>query len=189
MTVTKDLGTRAVTLATVVLLVVAFVALAWPLPARDDSGRHNRERLPIVPTPSSVTFDLAELPYTIVIPNGFVLSPYTQADATLVPEAWLPTTTRIELRNRELGSNVSGMDAALKYVRENLVSQRFSNALETRSAADGSAAVEYRTSHAFETVVFHGARAVFVNVSYHDAHEESVLREASRTVVRSMRFR
>jgi hypothetical protein len=186
---TTDLGERIVDIATVALFAVGFAAVTSLVVFDVDGSRRNRERPTIVPTASGVTVDVAELPYTFAVPNGFVLSPIARNDACLIPEPWLPTSTRIELRTQALGSNVSGTDAALKYVRSDLLPQRFNEPLESLTAADGSAAVQYRTADVWATVVFHGKTAVFVQASYSGSNEESVLREASRTVVRGLRFR
>jgi len=158
----------------------------------------------INPTPSRVTFGAPELPYTFVVPNGFFPSVKAEHrdDARLLPEPWLPTSIDIQLSRHDLEQDVSKMDAAelRQYARNAVRGWRFGEPIDTIMTADGSTGLQYPMESkiwvvaqgSLYTVVFHRRTAVLV---YTNASQEAneaqrkALREATRTIVRTMKFR
>jgi hypothetical protein len=177
----------AVVALNVIGVLAGYAALAL---GRDEKRRPE----PIVPTASQVTVDAPELPYTFGVPSGFVQRPFTGEQPILVPEPWLPTSINIELSHSDLRRKVSSADQARDYVSSEWAPQRGFEILESLAAADGSPALVYRTESGSEPdfVVFHGYTAVRLR-SYGsfgtDQDQSATLREAIRTLIRSMRFR
>lgn len=185
------------------LTLIAFVyfgiAISLPLLAGRHASTPKPPPTPITPTPSGVTFSAPEVPYTFVLPRGFV--PRINAghdDARLIPEPWLPTQIEIELSREALNQDISTMDAArLRQYARTVVSQEVYEPIDSITTADGSTALQYSdpAEHklgSLYTMVFHGRTVVIVRTDAgNDANEaqRNTLREATRTLVGSMRFR
>ena len=179
--------------------VSAMRLLAMPDPAPPKPGPAL-----ITPTPSRVTFGAPELPYTFVLPNGFLPSVKggPDDDVRLLPEPWLPTNIDIQLSRHDLEQDVSKMDAAelRQYAKNAVRGWPFGEPIDTIMTADGSTALQYPVTSevwvvpegSLYTVVFHRRTAVLVNTDAStdaDAAQRKALREATRTIVRTMKFR
>jgi hypothetical protein len=156
------------------------------------------------PTPSRLTFSAPELPYTFVVPNGFLPSMKADRDddARLLPEPWLPTSINIKLSRHDLEHDVSTMNAAelRQYARKAIRGWPFGEPTDTIMTADGSTGLQYPQKSniwyvppgSLYTVVFHRRTAVLVDTNAtqecSDAQRKA-LREATRTIVRTMKFR